>query len=196
MPLRKKIHIGWYFASDLFTAIITWILLFEVLKTLLQQPIYMENGYGASKHFFGYIFLVPLLWVTLYFLTGTYTSLYKKSRFDEITTTFLMCLFGSALISFFFIFPGYKQPISYYFWGFIRFAAIHFIEIFTGRLILLNIAKAQIKRGTVAFNTLLAGDSQTAIELYHETSKQLAAVGYRYIGIVCDDNLCRTKAVA
>ncbi len=196
MPLRKKIHIVWYVASDLFTAIITWTLLFKVPKTLIHQPEYMKDSYGVSNRFFGALFLMPLVWITIYFLTGSYTSLYKKSRFDEITTTVLMSLIGCSLISFFFIFPGYKQPISYYYWGFIWFAAIHFIVTFAGRLILLNLAKAQINSGTVVFNSLLAGDCETAINLYHETYKQLAAVGYRYTGIVCDNNKCRNEAVA
>ncbi|MEO5999506.1 MAG: hypothetical protein ABIN89_22110 [Chitinophagaceae bacterium] len=116
MVLRNKIHIGWYVVSDFIAALTTWIILYVFRSSEINQL--ADKGEDAviySSLLWGLIF-VPMVWIIIYFLTGRYNSLYKKSRFDEITATFLSSLFGCTVIFFYFWFPENNRLLSYYYW--------------------------------------------------------------------------------
>ena len=128
--------------------------------------------------------LVPVGWLILYAMIGTYHSLYKKSRLSEFTTTFVCSLIGCVVLFLLFISDDTKDNYSYYFYAFFYLVGIHFILTFSGRLIFLNIAKKQLLDGRVRFNTLMIGNSDNAIRIFHQTEKNQKSDGYFYTGFV------------
>ncbi|MDP9230550.1 MAG: sugar transferase, partial [Bacteroidota bacterium] len=130
------------------------------------------------------IIFIPLGWLTLYTLVGTYQSLYKKSRLLEFTATFVCSLIGCVVLFFLFILDDVKKDYSYYYLAFFNLFLIHFILTFFGRLMILNIAKRQLLSGTVYFNTAMIGSHENAIKIFRETEKNLLTEGYRYTGYI------------
>lgn len=189
----RKIHIAWYILGDYIAASLTWILLYIVRKILLHELFYTHGQLDLNQHFILGMVFIPLGWVMYYFLTGSYNSLYKKSRLNEITITFLFSLIGCSIISLFFVFNDSKRPITYYYSAFLWFVSLQFLITVTFRLILLSLAKAQLKNGNVIFNSALVGDYHTSVNLYRDTSQQLSNTGYRYKGFISDEKngLCK-----
>lgn len=188
MEYRKKIHIIWYITSDYLAALGCWIILFLVRKNLLGEPLYIDGQLDLNNNFLIGAAFIPVGWVVLYFLSGSYNSLYKKSRLNELMLTFLFSIIGCTLVSLFFLYSESPRPFTYYYKAFICFIILQFIITFTGRILLLNITKRQLREGSVIFNSLLVGDYHSAMKLYKQTNQQLGSIGYRYKGFVSDKN--------
>jgi polysaccharide biosynthesis protein PslA len=184
MSAGKKIPVALYAAVDFITASIAWFC-FYALRTSLQQD---KGAYPLSYQTLLYIFLlVPLGWLILYTLAGTYNHLYKKSRFEEFTLTFVTSLAGTIILFLVFVFNDPAGRSSYFYTAFASLLLIHLSLTFTGRWIILNIVKRQLLSGTVYFNTLMAGSQENALRIFRETEKNLHDGGYRYIGYISTD---------
>jgi exopolysaccharide biosynthesis polyprenyl glycosylphosphotransferase len=189
MPSTKKIHIGWYMLSDYFAAAIAWILFTVVRKELLHEPFYHGNHLDLNNRFILGIAALPFLWLAFFFLAGSYGSLYKKSRLNEITTTFACSLFGCTLIFFVIVLNDYNHSLSYYYTTLFCFVLLHFLFTGSGRWILLNIAKKQMITGAVRFNALLAGDYTVAEHLFQQTQQSLKQSGIYYKGFAGNQSI-------
>jgi polysaccharide biosynthesis protein PslA len=187
MISNKKIHIGWYLVSDYLAASIAWILFTIVRKEFLREAFYQGDHLDLNNRFIMGIALLPVIWVVFYFLTGSYHSLYKKSRLAEIGTAFFCTLLGCTIIFFIIILNDYNHTIHYYYSVFLSFIVIQFTLTVAGRWILLNYAKKQLLSGRVRFEAILAGDLITGQKLYTHTREQLKQSGFYYCGFVSDD---------
>lgn len=188
MNSGRQISIAWYAVIDFIAAALAWACFFFVRKWLLHQTIANAGQLQINSKFWLGITLIPVGWLILYTLVGSYRSLYKKSRLFEFTSTFVCSLIGCIVLFFVLILDDVKNDYTYYYLAFLCLFAIHFIFTFTGRLILLNIAKKQLLSGKVYFNTLMVGSRDNAIRIYKETEKNLHDGGYRYAGFVTPDN--------
>ena len=184
MRKNNQISIALYTIMDFVMASLTWAIFYFVRKWLLKENI-SSGGYLQinDKFWLGIIF-IPAGWLILYTLAGTYRSLYKKSRFFEFTTTFICSLIGCVILFFLFILDDTKNNYSYYYAAFFCLLGIHFILTFLGRLVFLNIAKTQLLRGKVQFNTLMIGNTDFANRIFRQTQKNLRSDGYYYTGYV------------
>lgn len=187
MQQNKPIHIAWYAVVDFFTAALAWAIMYFLRKSYLGLTVSDEYGLAVDNKFWFGIFLIPLGWLSLYTIVGAYTSLYKKSRLQEFTTTFICSLLGTAVLYFTIILNDLKnldKEYTYYYAAFFSLLFLHFMLTFSGRLILLNIAKNQLLSGKVFFNTLLIGGNETALRIFKETEKSFRDSGYHYTGYI------------
>ena len=185
--MKKKdnqIPIVFYAMMDVFTAALAWGICYYIRKWLLSKNISAAENFSLDYRFWMGISLVPVGWLVLYAIVGTYRSLYKKSRLFELTTTFICTLIGSIILFFVFILDDTNDNYSYYYMAFFFLLAIHFTLTFLGRFIFLNIAKQQLVSGTVQFNSLIVGNSDYVTRIFHQTEKNLRSDGYYYAGYV------------
>ena len=173
--------------SDYLAAATAWILFTVVRKELLRDPFYKGNHLDLNSRFLLGIALLPFMWVIFFFLAGSYGSLYKKSRLNEITTAFSCTLVGCIIIFFVIVLNDHNHSLYYYYTALICFILLHFLFTTGGRLVLLNIAKKQMLSGTVKFNAILAGDHKISERLYAQTKKLLKQSGVYYTGFVSDE---------
>ena len=188
MRQGKQISIVWYVMIDFITATLAWACFFFLRKVLLDQPLTENGRLLTDNRFWLGVTFIPLSWLALYTMTGAYHSLYKKSRLFEFTSTFVCGLIGCIVLFFVLLLDDVKNDYSYYYVGFLCLFVIHFISTFTGRAIILNIAKRQLLSGRVYFNTLMIGSRDNAVSIYKETEKSLHDGGYRYVGFITPDN--------
>lgn len=186
MALRNKIHIRWYIVSDFFAAWVTWIVLSIVRRKLLHEPVNIQAMLKHNHLFLYGLLFVPLAWITVYFLSGNYNSLYKKSRLNELAFTFVFSTLGCMVVSLYYLLKETVQPVSFHYYFFIWFVFLQFLSTFAGRLFLLSLVKMQLRNGHVVFNTILVGDTAKSVHLYKETRRQLLSAGYCYKGYISD----------
>ncbi|MFI5186257.1 MAG: sugar transferase [Chitinophagales bacterium] len=182
MKKNHQIPIAWYAVADVVMASLAWALFYFVRRWLLRQHSSSPLDFQVNDKFWPGVIFIPLGWLVLYSLVGTYHSLYKKSRLSEFTTTFVCTLIGCTILFFLFIVDDTKNNYPYYYSAFFCLAGIHFILTFTARLIFLDIAKKQLLNGTVRFNTLMIGNSDRANKIFRQTEKNLRSDGYYYKG--------------
>jgi polysaccharide biosynthesis protein PslA len=187
MKEGKKIPILWYVIVDYITACLAWLFFYFFRSHQLNDIGAYPIGYKSLIYIF---FAVPVGWLILYTIAGTYSNLYKKSRFEEFTLTLICTLIGSSVLLIVFVFNDTDRVngYSYFFYSFFVLLCLHFILTFTGRWIILNKIKWQLLRGKVIFNTLMIGSQEKAYRILKETEKNLLDGGYKYIGFITPDN--------
>jgi exopolysaccharide biosynthesis polyprenyl glycosylphosphotransferase len=187
MKQTKPIHIAWYVFSDFLMASLAWGIMYFLRKYFLGLTVSEDGELSIDDNFWLGITLVPLGWVILYTLVGSYRSLYKKSKLQEITTVFICSLIGTAFLYFTIILndiQDYNKSYKYYYIAYFTLLGIHLLLTMIGRLIILNITEKQLRSGKIFFNTLMIGNDETAIKIYTDTNKSFHNTGYRYIGFV------------
>jgi len=184
MPSPKKIHIGWYILSDYLAAAVAWILFTIIRRELLQEAFYKNDQLNLNRPLLLGISLLPFLWLAFYFLAGSYGSLYRKSRLNEITTAFSCTVVGCTVVFFIIVLNDKNHTIFYYYTSLTSFIVLHFTFTVCGRALILNRAKKQMLTGAVKFNAILAGDYPASERIFTHTKDQLKQSGIYYTGFV------------
>ena len=187
MKQTKPIHIAWYIFSDFFMAAWAWGIMYFLRKYFLGLTVSEDGELAIDDNFWLGITLVPLGWLILYTLVGSYHSLYKKSILREITTVFICALIGTTFLYFAIILNDIQEDnisYKYYYTAFFTLLGIHLLLTIIGRLIILNIVDNQLRSGKIFFNTLMIGNDDTALKIYNDTEKSFHNAGYRYVGFV------------
>jgi exopolysaccharide biosynthesis polyprenyl glycosylphosphotransferase len=120
----------------------------------------------------------------LYAFTGTYNDIYRKSRLNELGSTFLSTLIGVLMLFFTLILDD--QIISYtnYYNSLTALFLLHFGITFISRYTQLTLISDRLYSGAITFNTLLVGDNPRALNLLDEMKQQRKPSGNRFIGFI------------
>jgi exopolysaccharide biosynthesis polyprenyl glycosylphosphotransferase len=167
--MNKKFETGKYIFFDIVSAYAAWTL-------FCSSFIVSRSSY----------ILVPLFWLLLYFISGTYRKIYRKSRLKELSKTLIISLIGVIIIFFFLIFShhtNFRSPdrvLS----SFLIFYSLHFSLTFIFRLILSSITAYRIHNKIIGFNTIIVGSGTKAVSIYKEIENQEKSTGNKFIGYI------------
>jgi polysaccharide biosynthesis protein PslA len=187
MPASKKIHIIEYIFSDYLAALLSWIILYFTRRSLLSEPLVINHQIYLNNRFWLGISIIPVGWLVLYGIVGSYHTLYKKSMLNEYTMTFICSLIGCTVLFFSIVINDPQTDYRYYYKAFFTFVSSQMILTLLGRWILLSKVKRQLENGSVGFNTLLVGGNARSTQTYEETYKGLLTTGYHYVGYLSND---------
>jgi polysaccharide biosynthesis protein PslA len=181
MALKKYISPFWYAVSDYVFSALTWVAFDAIRKPLLPEDLPPVGNWLILME----VLLIPVGWLILYSLSGNYQSLYKKSRLKEVITTFTTSLIGCTVLFFVLLVNDvYNYNYDYYYAAFGSLLALQFLLTITGRLVVLNVVKQQIRQGIVQFKSVIIGNREQMSKAFQLTEEQLALEGYRYRGYV------------
>ncbi|RYD92850.1 MAG: sugar transferase, partial [Sphingobacteriales bacterium] len=170
-----------YVLSDYSMAALAWVLFYFARKGLLNEPVNL--GEGQWERFWLGSMLIPLGWLALFTLVGSYGSVYKKSRFGEFTQTFIASLLGTIVLFFVFLLDDVKNDqYTYYYSAFGTLLALHFLLLFTGRFFILQKAHHQLRRGEISFPALIVAAGDEAQRMHQTTAARLSDEGYHIVG--------------
>jgi len=178
MAFKKHIEPFWYAVSDYLMAAVAWGLFYFLRQNLTGEPHFIDEKFWLG------IFFVPAGWLILYALTGSYNSIYKKSRLAEATATFLCSLIGSVVLFFTLILDDSKRDYNYYYAAFGLLFVLKFLLFSLGRLVILSVVKQQILNKTIRFNAAIVGNAITSEPLFAEIRNNLSVEGYEVVGVV------------
>ena len=179
--LRRQALIG-YFMADLVTAVIGWLGFYLLRKCTESDAITLEILQDPNR-FLGVI-IVPAGWILLFAIFDEYRDIYRKSRLTTLTRTFFLTLIGSLILFFTLILDDVVRDFRTYYSSFFTLFLLHFLLFGVVRMILLTRASRKLKAGLVAFNTLIIGGNQNAVELYQEISSREKSLGYKFVGFI------------
>jgi exopolysaccharide biosynthesis polyprenyl glycosylphosphotransferase len=181
MAPKKYISPFWYAVSDYVFSAITWIVFDSIRKALLPENIPPVSNWLILSE----VVMIPIGWLLLYSFSGSYNSLYKKSRLKEVITTFISSLIGCTTLFFVILVNDvYNYNYDYYYAAFASLLGLQFLLTITGRLAILTIVKRQIEQRIVQFRSIIVGKGVQAAKTFLHTKEQLAFEGYHYKGYV------------
>jgi exopolysaccharide biosynthesis polyprenyl glycosylphosphotransferase len=184
--MNRKLQIANYIVFDFLAALVAWALFFLFRKLVVENPI---PGYSVlmfldtSKFLYG-ILLVPLFWVTLYYISGYYRFIFRKNIPADITQTFLISLIGVMILFFTLLLDDVVTNYrSYYITGSVLLC-LHYIFTVTPRLILTNITIRRVHKRKVLFKTLIIGCGNDAVGIYNELKLKQPTDGNYFVGYI------------
>ena len=163
---------------DWFSAIASWGLFYYVRKTEIEHMPFM-----ATDSFYLGIAVVPLIWLLLYSLQGTYHDLKRLYRFKLVNLTFIGTLIGSIVLFFLLLLDDEISEYTVYYKSILLLFGIHFFVTLIPRLTFVTVLVKRIQSGKNAFRTVLIGGSEKAVEIYKEIT-QIPKNIYQFIGFI------------
>ncbi|HCQ30658.1 MAG TPA: sugar transferase [Flavobacteriales bacterium] len=181
--MNKRLQVIKYVLLDVLAAVIAWTLFFVYRKKYVEpQKFGYEIPVEFDTNFYIGLAVIPLFWLLLYYLTGTYKDIYRKSRLRELGKTFMQTFFGTLIIFFTLLLDDEIASYKNYYQSYFTLFALHFgfTELF--RLILQSVTAYKIKNRIIGFNTLIIGSNEKAVELYKEMEAQSKSSGNKFVG--------------
>ena len=152
-----------FFIIDWITAIFSWFIFFFLRKTLIEN-----QDFELEINFYLGIVFIPLAWLFLYTLQGTYYETRRMFRLRILNMTFLSSLAGSILIFFALLLDDDVRGYQDYYQSFFLLFGTHFLSAVIVRLIATSILVSTVRRKGEGFRTLIVGGNEKALEIYQE----------------------------
>jgi len=183
--INKKTLTFKYVLWDWFASLTAWFLFFCYRKNTEIPDFYRHFSLVfEDRNFWIGIIFIPLGWVFLYLLAGSYRKVYFKSRVRELGETILVTLVGSVVLFFSTILNDtITSYITYYDYLFVLIT-LQFCVVYIGRLIITTITARRIHSRKIGYNTLVIGSHDNACDIYKEIESQELATGSNIVGFV------------
>jgi exopolysaccharide biosynthesis polyprenyl glycosylphosphotransferase len=188
MQQIKLLSTRWYIFSDVLASVIAWIFVTHQRKILLNQdPLTYWGLFTSYQYFYQSVLLIIIFWVTLFAVAGAYNlPLYKKSRLKELTNSFIQCLIGSIILLFIIFLNDNEQHYTYLYDVFFMLVLLQTLCVAFGRLLLVSIAKNNIRKNPQLFNTIIIGNGVKATAAFNEIKRNYDTAGYNLLGFIAD----------
>ncbi|HOY33208.1 MAG TPA: sugar transferase [Bacteroidales bacterium] len=183
--MNRKTEVLKYVVADVGSAAMAWILFFIFRKYHIDSNVF-DNPvlvFGDKKLYIGLAFIM-VFWFLLYYITGTYQKIFRKSRLKELGQTFMISIIGMIVIFFLFILDDKVVSYTNYYLYFLVIFILHFTLTCTWRLIFSSQTAYKIHHKIIGFNTLLIGSNGNAVAIYNEIENQWKSSGNKFVGFV------------
>ncbi len=182
---KKKNAIRKLLVLDYLTAIVAWSIFWFYRQDWLQKihpDIYHDRNWVFRDYALAFI-AIPVFWIAVYYLSGTYYDVYRKSRLLETARTFIASIIGALIVGFL-AFANDVDRFSYFFEITALYFVTHFIVVLLSRLLFYRAAKRELRTGKVTYPTLIIGDNGKIAKVYNEISNNPRVLGNKIIGFV------------
>ena len=175
----------YYLISDFISAAIAWFLLFWFRKTYIdiahidyQIPLDQD-----SKLKIGLI-AIPLFWLTIYYFSGFYRNIFRRSRLRELKQTVYTAFLGTLFLFFALLLDDEVNNYTAYYRTFFLLLSLQLGLTYLGRFILSSITNTKIQKRIWGFPSILVGSNEKALKLFLELEKAKISNGFKFIGFV------------
>jgi len=187
--MNKKPQLIRYLISDYLSAGLSWTCFYVFRKAYIEP---LKFGYkipiSFDERFFMGLLLIPLFWLILYYSSGYYRDVFRKSRLSELWQTLLICVLGVIILFFSLILDDTIQSYSNYYLSFFTLLSLHFTLTYIPRLALTSHTAHKIHKRIIGFNTIIIGSNKQAVNIYLEIQNQSRSSGNKIIGFVNVNN--------
>ncbi|WP_297089480.1 sugar transferase [uncultured Draconibacterium sp.] len=184
--MNKSWQTAKYLFFDFFAAALAWAAFFIYRKEIIEPQHF--NGWDVpfefTTQFFLGLIIIPLFWITFYYIVGFYNNIYRRSRLLELGQTFSTSVVGVIIIFFAFLLDDWIGSYKNYYHSVATLFALHFSLTYFFRLILTTQTIHKIHKRKIGFNTLIIGSNEKALKVYNEMSNQVRPAGNKFVGFI------------
>lgn len=185
MVNNKRLDTLKYIVFDWLAAVLAWFLFFYYRKLYIEHAFFGEGIFvDLDTNLLKGLAALPLAWLVLYALMGTYNDVYRKSRLNELGRTFLATCIGVVILFFVVIIDDSIYTYRNYYGSLLTVFLLHFGFTFVVRFIQLTAISKRIQQGNISFNTLMIGDNQRAVTLLQEMKNRRRPLPNQFVGFV------------
>ena len=183
--MSRKLRTLYYILTDLLSAGLAWTIFNYYRKTQIDS---LKTGEipGAifDNQYFISVIVLPLIWVLVYYLSGSYNNVLRKSRINEFVQLLATSIIGVTVL--FFVLLLDDSVVSYrlyYKLYFVLFTS-HFLITAICRLILSSNTNKKIHKREFGFNTVIIGSNERALKMFKEINALKYGIGNEFIGFI------------
>ena len=175
----------YYILCDWLAAFLSWAVFFIFRK--------VGEGFGISDAlslavadgiFWVGLLIIPLCWLLLYAVMGSYRRVLRKARLHELGQTLLATTIGCIVIFFACMLDDTVPYNAYYYFDFLFFFGVQFVLTYFCRLVLTSRTVGMVHRRQLGFPTLMVGDGPMAYKTYTDLENQEIYSGNSFVGFV------------
>ncbi len=186
--MNKTWQVVKYLTFDFLAAAISWTLFFIYRKAVIEpQRFGIDIPIEFTQRFYIGLAVIPLAWITGYYITGFYKNIYRRSRLLELGQTFSTSLAGVILLFFTLILDDFIGSYKNYYQLFFTLFGLHFGFTYFFRLVITTRTTHRIHKRKIGFNTLIIGSNENAVKVYEDMANQVRPAGNKFVGFVSVD---------
>ena len=188
--MNNKAWVGLFLLLDWLMSVIAWSLFFFFRKTWLEN-----KPFEIDQNFVVGIIIVPLLWLFIYYLQGSYHEIRRIYRLKILNLTFFGTVIGSVFIFFLLILDDKVTNYQMYYWSFGLLFSLEFVLVISSRLVLATVLIKSLRKEGNGFRTVIIGGSEKAVGVLNDLKSQKWQVNnvIGYININGTDRLLEDK---
>lgn len=183
--MSRRLRTLYYILADLMSAALAWTIFNYYRKTQIDS---LKTGWVPDAifdhQFFISVVVLPAIWVLVYYLSGSYNNVLRKSRINEFVQVLATSIIGVTVL--FFVLLLDDSVVSYrlyYKMYFVLFTS-HFLITASLRLILSSNTNKKIHKREFGFNTVIIGSNERALKMFREIKALKYGIGNNFIGFI------------
>ncbi|MCE3259053.1 MAG: hypothetical protein K0S12_694 [Bacteroidetes bacterium] len=183
--MSKRVRTIYYLIADFLSAGIAWTL-FNLYRKTKIDPLKTGdfNGEIFDNNFIISVIVLPLIWVLVYYLSGSYNNVLRRSRINEFVQILATSIIGVTVIFFVLLLDDYVASYKLYYKMYFILFAFHFILTSSARLLLSSYTNRQIHNRQFGFNTVIIGSNERALKMFKEVNALKYGIGNNFVGFV------------
>ena len=156
-----------------------WAVFYFLRKTQIEG-----SSFSSDPNFPLGVLFIPLIWIFIYLLQGTYHDVRRLFRLRILNLTLGATLIGVLVVFFLFLLDdqitGYKQ----YYKSILLLTIVLFTFLIIPRFLFVSYIVHKIHSRKAGFRTLLVGGSDKAVEIYNEIQSSPKGYGTDFVGFI------------
>jgi exopolysaccharide biosynthesis polyprenyl glycosylphosphotransferase len=170
---------------DFITAGLAWTV-FNVYRKTQIDPIKTQqlSLNIFDRQFFLSVIVLPIIWVLVYYLMGSYNNVLRRSRINEFVQLLAITIIGVTVLFFVLLLDDYVASYKLYYRLYFVLFISHFGFTSIFRLLLSSNTNEKIHSRKFGFNTIIIGSNERALKMFHEVQSLKYGVGNQFIGFV------------
>lgn len=178
-----------YIFSDLIAAAIVWTLFYIYRKVIIESyifesPIPLQLGIK----FLISILLIPIFWLLIYYFTGYYNNIPRKTRLEDVVNTLIHSVIGVSLLFFIVILDDTIASYKTYYQSLFVLFLLQFFIVLAFRLLITSSVIHQKIKGKIWFRTLFVGRAEMVFQLWKELNTKYIGHGHIVLGYIPVNN--------
>ncbi len=180
----KKNAIRQLVLLDYIASALAWFTFWVYRQSLLMKVSYTATlSVFSVRDWVNTLLVIPLGWLALYAMSGTYFDLYRKSRLNEINRTLISSILGCTIVSII-VFADDTGDYYYFINAIGHYLLIQTLFTLLFRLIILYRVKVNLVKGRVGYKTMIIGGNQQAINIYKQVLDNPKVLGNIFAGFI------------
>ena len=170
---------------DFLAASAAWILFYIFRKVEIEPQVFgIDIPITLGSRFWAGALGLPFAWIVFYYFTGFYNNLFRRSRLDDFTRTFITALLGVTTIFFLLILDDTIVDYTNYYQLFFTLFILHFFLTLVPRMILIGRTVRQVHQRRIGFRTVMIGSNENAVDVYLDIRDQKKSSGHEILGFI------------
>jgi len=174
-----------YILFDFLAAMLAWVLFFLYRKIHIEPQVFgTEVPITLGPRFWTGVISLPIAWILLYYFTGFYKNIFRRSRLDDFIRTLLSSLLGLVVVFFLVILDDAILDYTHYYNLFITLFILHFTLVLIPRMVLTSKTVSRVHKREIGFQTVMIGSNENAVDVYLDIMNQKRSNGYDILGFI------------